>query len=223
MINKLHARLYRPEMGWDPVPADHAQQYAEKEWRHVDETVLDFIEANAGSLAGKEVLDLGAGPGHYTAALMRRGAAVTWYDISFRYQELAKLHIAATGIHGEIHYDLGYMDEAPERLGRQFDLVFNRIAWYYSFNDATFARTIVRLLRPGGWAYVDTHHSTTLRHSTRTVRLQTWLNDNLAIKIGHPYPPHGRLARLFLRFPAREMLVDYRVADNDRILFQKAC
>ena len=27
MINWLFSRVQRPERGWDPVPADHAQQY----------------------------------------------------------------------------------------------------------------------------------------------------------------------------------------------------
>ena len=48
------------------------------------------------------------------------------------------------------------------------------------------------------------------------------ITDVAGIKVGHPYPPRGRLARLFLRYRLAQLQVDYRVSTNDRILFQKA-
>jgi hypothetical protein len=44
MINRIHAMLYRPERGWDPVPAEYAQKYATVQWQKLDEKLLDTLE-----------------------------------------------------------------------------------------------------------------------------------------------------------------------------------
>ena len=223
MINRIHAHLHRPEKGWDPVPAEHVRSYGEAEWRAVDETLLDELGSWVGGYAGKRVLDLGGGPGQYSAAFARRGARVTWHDVSRRYLDMAKEKIGAQGLDAQVHFSLGYLDEAPRLLFEPFDLVFNRICWNYGIGDASFADLVYRLARPGGWIYVDTHHSGARRGvASRSVRVRTWLNDQLAIKIGHPYPPHGRVARLFQRYPLRRLIVDYRLPENDRVLLQKS-
>lgn len=93
-------------------------------------------------------MDLGGGPGQYSVAFARRGASVTWLDVSHNY-----LHIAQQKAHEadvEITFVLGYMDEAPRILGKQFDLVFNRVCFCYSWNDALFVAVIYRLMRLGG-------------------------------------------------------------------------
>lgn len=223
MINKLHARLNRPEHGWDPVPTRHAVRYGEKEWQGVDETLLKDLEHWLGGISGKQILDLGGGPGQYSAAFARRGAQVTWHDVSRGYRDMAMARIGELGLAGQVSYSLGYMDEAPRILARRYDLVFNRICWYYGFSDAGFAAALYDLVAPGGWAYIDTNHSGVGRAGMPpAARIRTWLNDRLALKIGHPYPPHGRVAQLFLCYPIQRMLVDYRSPTNDRILFQKA-
>ncbi len=222
MINRLHAFLYRPERGWDPVPSGHASTYADKEWSAgVREELLDELDAWVGGLAGKRVLDLGGGPGQYSVAFAKRGAIVTWHDVSRTYLEFARGKASANGVN--IDFSLGYMDEAPAILKTQFDLVFNRICWNYGFSDRGFAQTLFTLVKPGGIGYLDTTHSGWRRETLPTsARLRTWLNDALAIKIGHPFPPHGRLARLFSRLPIEKMLVDHAMPTNDRILFLRS-
>ncbi len=222
MINQLHALLHRPEKGWDPVPPEHAITYGEGEWQRVDEGLLDHLDHWTGGLYGKRVLDLGGGPGQYSAAFARRGAEVTWHDVSRHYRDIAQARIRALGLAERVRFSLGYLEEAPRLLTGNFDLVFNRICWYYGMSDAGFAGVVYRLIAPGGWAYVDTNHSSGRPDNLPlTVRLRTWLNDRFTIKIGHPYPPHGRVAHLFLRYPVARLLVDYRSAANDRILLQK--
>jgi 2-polyprenyl-3-methyl-5-hydroxy-6-metoxy-1,4-benzoquinol methylase len=223
MFNRLHARWRRPEEGWDPVPNAHAQSYAEEEWGRSDISLLDDLEARIGGLAGKTVLDLGGGPGHYSVAMARRGAKVTWYDVSRNYLSIARKKAAQVGLDDRIEFSLGYLDEAPQHLRQRFDFVFNRICWYYAFSDRSFAAVLVNLVEPGGFGYVDTTHSGYRRSElAASTRLRTWLNDHVAIKIGHPYPPRGRLARLFLRHPIAQLHVDYGAPMNDRLLFQKA-
>jgi len=223
MVNRLHARFHRPEDGWDPVPAAHAAEYGEQEWCRVDEGLLDELESHLGGFGGKNILDLGGGPGHYTVAMARRGALVTWHDVSRNYLELARKKAAEAGLVTSIHFSLGYLDEAPRLLNERFDLVFNRICWYYAFNDASFADAVYTMVKPGGHAYVDTTHSGYRRSALSASALaRTWLNERTGFKIGHPMPPHGRVARLFLRRPMKRVTLDYAAADNDRIFFEKA-
>lgn len=223
MFNRLHARLHRPENGWDPVPAAHAASYGAGEWSRIDQALLDDLSQRIGGFAGKSVLDLGGGPGQYSAAIAQRGARVTWHDVSRTYLNMSKSRAEALGLLEKIKFSLGYLDEAPRLLGERFDFVFNRICWYYAFGDRSFAAVVYALVKPGGFGYVDTTHSSFQREGlSSSARLRTWLNDRTAIKIGHPYPPRGRLARLFLRHEIEHLSVDYRTSTNDRILFQRA-
>lgn len=222
MINKIHARLHRPEKGWDPVPAAHAASYGADEWRMVDNRLLDELEARLGTFRGKTVLDLGAGPGQYSVALAKRGALVTWHDISTTYLQMARAKATEHGVADNMRFSLGYLDEAPKLLSDRFDFVFNRICWNYGLDDASFAHTVYEMVRPGGHGYVDTTHSDFQRHAlSRGARLRTWINDRTGLKIGHPFPPHGRLAQLFLRQPVKHLSIDYSAPLNDRVFFEK--
>ncbi len=128
----------------------------------------------------------------------------------------------AFAVADKIQFSLGYLDEAPNLLPDSYDLVFNRICWYCGFSDRSFAEVVYRMVRHGGYGYVDTNHLGFKREHLSTSSLfRTWLNDTLAIQIGHPFPPHGRLARLFLRYPLKRLVVDYQSPLNDRILFEK--
>lgn len=224
MINQLHARMRRPERGWDPVPAAHAAEYGAGEHRlGADQGLLDELESLTGGWAGKSVLDLGGGPGHYAIAMAQRGARVTWHDVSARYAEMSRQKAVEAGVLDRITFSLGYLDETPPQWQGTFDLVFNRICWYYCIDDRSFAKTFYGLVRPGGFGYVDTTHSGYQRDRlSATARARTWLNERTGIKIGHPYPPHGRIASLFGAMPVARLWADYRMPTNDRVLFQKA-
>lgn len=222
MINRLLARFRRPEKGWDPVPEEHVHKNATSEWnKGVDVALLDLLNQWVGGLSGKRVLDLGGGPGHYSVAFAARGADVTWYDVSTRYERYASAKAVEEGV--KVRFVLGHMDEAVDVLRSEYDLVFNRICFNYGWNDFSFARTIFQLVRAGGVGYVDTNNSL-FQAETATVskRFRVWLNSNLGLKIGNPYPPHGRLARCFLRRNPENLLIDYSSCFNDRVLFRKS-
>jgi hypothetical protein len=40
-------------------------------------------------------------------------------------------------------------------------------------------------------------------------------------KIGHPYPPHGRIAKLIQAHPVKKMIVDYSSEFSDIVMFVK--
>lgn len=223
MINLIHARFHRPEKGWDPIPPAYAANYSDGQWSSIDHGLLDELERLVGGFAGKTILDLGGGPGQYALAMVQRGGIVTWHDVSSTYMNMSRRKASEMGLAYKIRFSLGYLDEAPRLLGEQFDFVFNRICWYYGFADSSFADVIYAMVKPGGFAYVDTTHSGFQREQlSRAARVRTWLNDCTGLKIGHPMPPHGRLARLFVRRPMARITIDYRYPWNDRIFFQKA-
>ncbi|MDX1609670.1 MAG: bifunctional 2-polyprenyl-6-hydroxyphenol methylase/3-demethylubiquinol 3-O-methyltransferase UbiG, partial [Halofilum sp. (in: g-proteobacteria)] len=63
---------------------------------------LGWIEARAGGLAGKRVLDVGCGGGILAEALARRGATVVGIDLAGEALEVARRHAAEAGL--EIDY-----------------------------------------------------------------------------------------------------------------------
>jgi 2-polyprenyl-3-methyl-5-hydroxy-6-metoxy-1,4-benzoquinol methylase len=155
LINWLSSQLHRPEKGWDPVPSSHVQTYGDAEWRAGARTeTLDLLEKWLGGFAGKSVLDLGGGPGQYTIAFAKRGANVSWHDVSARYRDYTSRRADEAGV--KVSFSVGYMDEASSILGRKFDLVFNRICWCYGRGDRSFADTFWDLVAPGGIGYIDT-------------------------------------------------------------------
>lgn len=222
MLNAIHSMFHRPERGWDPVPPDHVAYYTEYAWQGYDEDTLDELEREIGSLRGLRVLDLGGGPGQYTVGLARRGCDVVWHDISRRYRDFAAGRAEQAGVLDRVEFSIGYMDEAPLLLKRQFDLVFNRVCFYYGLNDSSFTEIIFSLVRPGGYGYIDTHHSGFKRNELSAAgRFRTVLNETIGLKIGHPHPPRGRIPAILAKMPIERMSVDFSMDDNDRIIFKK--
>jgi SAM-dependent methyltransferase len=218
MINRLHAYLHRPEAGWDPVPPGYAATYAAGEWSHQDGAALDRVEGWLGGLAGKRVLDLGAGPGHYAVALARRGADVTWHDISRTYETISRQRSAEAGV--SLRFSLGYLEDAVKFVPEPFDLVWNSICWNYCMDDRAFSTLVYDLIKPGGAAYIDAN-VTEFAQGGPWGQVTSRLNTIAWVKIGHPYPPRGRVASLFQRFPFERMIIDQSLPGNDRVFVQK--
>jgi SAM-dependent methyltransferase len=144
---------------------------------------------------------------------------VVWHDVSRTYLEIARNRAAASG--AQVEFSLGYLEDARRFQSTPFDLVFCRVCWNYCRSDRRFARLIYSLLKPGGAAYIDCHTPAFAR-ATGLRSLQSYLNSALRFKVGHPYPPRGRIASLFHAFPAERMSVDYASEWNDRVLFVKS-
>jgi 2-polyprenyl-3-methyl-5-hydroxy-6-metoxy-1,4-benzoquinol methylase len=219
MINQIHQALLRPETGWDPVPSSHAAVYAPFAWDHVlDEGVIDRIESVAGSIAGKRVLDLGGGPGQYSVAFAKRGADVTWHDVSAGYQSFSMEKAAVAGV--SIFFSLGYLENALRLGENRFDLVFCRSCWCYSVADGPFACLVYRLVKPGGFGFVNTPISQKTNASAMR-RAQRFLYERWGYKIGHPIPTAGRVEGLFRKLQAEVLQTRLLPNNEEEVLFRK--
>ena len=217
-INLVHSLLHTVESGWDPISAAYADQYAESAWREDCEQCLARLEEMMGGLAGKRVLDLGGGAGQYSILLAKKGAQVTWHDVSRRYRAIAQRRAADARV--SVQFSLGYLESAKYLAPVPFDLLFCRLCWRYCRNDRKFAALVYSLVRPGGWGYVESN--TPLFLPPRGAeRLRYWINDRLWWKIGHPSPPHGRIAYLIQRYPLCELVLDYSSRESDFVIFRK--
>jgi 2-polyprenyl-3-methyl-5-hydroxy-6-metoxy-1,4-benzoquinol methylase len=222
MLNFLFSRINTVASGWDPVGEEHVARYAQAEWDlGADKALIGQLnDWLPGGLSGKTVLDLGGGPGQYAVALAKTGASVTWHDVSVRYMAIARRKADEHGV--AIEFSHGYLDDAPHLLGRQFDLVFNRICWNYGRGDGSFAKVVYALVKPGGVGYVDANNSTFMFDSmSGSAKFRSWLNARFRWKIGHPFAPRGRIARLFASMPVEKMLIDHSAPVNDRVVFRK--
>ncbi|MBN2354049.1 MAG: class I SAM-dependent methyltransferase [Spirochaetales bacterium] len=206
MINRLLKLIRRPERGWDPIPETYAREYAEIAYRAP--VAVEKFDSLLRCLEGKArpaVLDLGAGPGHNSLYFALRGCRVTWHDVSSRYLAIARRAFAEKGL--ECRFALGYLEEAAGT----YDLVLVSQCWNYCLNDSGFARKLFSLLKPGGIVYATINNEIFFRE--KNVRLNTLkryarifqflLNSWLNVKIGHPFPSHAKIKRVFSRLDKR--------------------
>jgi 2-polyprenyl-3-methyl-5-hydroxy-6-metoxy-1,4-benzoquinol methylase len=200
MINTLKYILQRPEKGWDPVDREYALSYAEAEYKNFNIDLVDDVEKYCGGVTGRRILDLGAGPGQYSIEFAKRGAQVFWHDISQNYYSIALAHAQSTGV--TLNYSMGYLEDAAGT----YDIVFNRICWYYCMNDSRFARKIYSLVKDNGYGYCVINNENILKRNTckgikrKLISMQFELNDKLGLKIGHPHPSHKKIEKVFSRF-----------------------
>lgn len=137
------------------------------------------------SVAGARVLDLAAGSGAFTAALLRAGAReVVWQDRDVRFHEIARQHLE-----GDTRVEFRLEDMA--NVDGVFDVVVLRDALHWAPDEARLVRTIAAALREGGW-FVLTNHN--WRRPLETVR--PWWR-----AIAHLVTPVAALALRRKRFP----------------------
>jgi SAM-dependent methyltransferase len=217
-INLLHSLFCRVERGWDPIPADYAEQYAKLAWKERSPALVDQLEQRVGGLRDRRVLDLGGGPGQYSVLFAQRGAQVTWHDVSRTYQKIAMRYAHEAGV--KLTLSLGYLEAANVLAANPFDLVFCHICWYYGRSDRGLARLVYSLVKPGGIGCVVCNTAAFAKPQGLR-RIQYWLNARLWWKIGHPMPPRGRIGELIGLHPVQDMHLDYSSKQRDIVVFVK--
>lgn len=219
MINRLHRLLHDPKQGWDPISASYAEQYA-GEVAGVDLSIVKRVEAAVGGLEHRRVADVGSGPGQYGIAFGKRGAQVTCVDVSGRYLEIARRGFGAAGLSAE--FVLAYMEDLGKIACGEFDVVFNNVCWYYCTGDYGFARSLLRATKPGGILFVRVQNAESHVHAQAGRRVRYWMHKRLGWKMGHLFPPRGRVEQAFRRTGLCETTADYSDPGMDLVLVRKS-
>jgi len=131
----------------DGYQAEHGEQLAEESlawgvWA-IPESQLGVL----GDVRGRDVLELGCGAAHWSAALAQRGARPVAMDLSERQLAHARRVVAEAGVHVPLVH--GSAERAPF-ADASFDVVFcDHGATSFARPERTVAEA-ARLLRPGG-------------------------------------------------------------------------
>jgi SAM-dependent methyltransferase len=126
-------RLFRNERD-DPEPF----------YTWLAEELAADLERRHGPLAGRTLLDLGCGPGYYTAALRARGATVVPVDNNAE-------ELGPAPPQGAVLADAGSL---PLEDGAVDGVVCSNLLEHTPDAEAVI-REIERVLRPGGWGYLS--------------------------------------------------------------------
>ena len=225
----LHQHFHRLQNGYDPIDPQYASKYSAGEWSYYDAgnvaRVIEKLEKRLGSLAGKRILDLGAGPGQYAVAFAQKGGVVTWHDPSRSYMGIAQAHAVAKGV--SCNWSLGYLEDAAKFKAQPFDLVFCRICWYFCVSDSRMARLIFSIIKPGGAAWIDIPTSAwSQANQCRKGHLAGLANGlfykiykHTGIKFAYLMPEPGKITKLFCQYDMAHLEVDQETLEKELVFF----
>ena len=102
-----------------------------------------------GDLPGKRLLDVGCGPGTYTAVLATMGANTWGFDISPVAIERAKITAEANGVADRCHFQVASATDIP--FDREtFDIVFCGQVIHHLWKYPNVDSELHRVIKPGG-------------------------------------------------------------------------
>ena len=133
---------------WDP----------ESEFRplhQINPLRLEWIEQCAGSLDGRQVVDVGCGGGILSEAMARRGAQVLGVDLAERSLKVAQLHAMEAGLQNVQYREVAAEALAAEQPGR-FDVVTCMEMLEHVPDPGAIVEACATLVRPGGWVFLST-------------------------------------------------------------------
>ncbi|MBU1726417.1 MAG: class I SAM-dependent methyltransferase [Candidatus Omnitrophica bacterium] len=113
----------------------------------------DFILDKSLPVVGK-ILEIGTGKGHFALSLAKRGFSFVSIDISEEEQRIAKLNLQYFGLEKQAIFRI----ENAEHLSfpdQSFDSICSVNVFHHLENPVAVLNEIVRLLRPGGKAFLS--------------------------------------------------------------------
>jgi 2-polyprenyl-3-methyl-5-hydroxy-6-metoxy-1,4-benzoquinol methylase len=209
----------------DPVNHDYAISYSTHEFENFDQDLLDLFLSYFNNIDGKNILDLGAGPGQFSIKFLEYNANVTWFDLSNNYLNIFLSKLNEYNFNSnKINYKIGYLDD----INGNFDIVFNRICWNYCLNDLNFAKKIYSITNYGGAAFLIINNEQFFFNSLikynflkkNILIILHFLNDYFNIKLNHSFISHRKLFKIFSNFQFTEFKITY-YKNNTLIYFIK--
>jgi SAM-dependent methyltransferase len=120
-------------------------------------TIRPFELLEVGDVTGRDLVHLQCHFGLDTLSWARRGARATGLDLSEAAVAQAGRLAEETGV--AARFVAADVYDAPEALGETYDIVYSGIGALVWLPDLTrWARTVARLLRPGGFLYLAELH-----------------------------------------------------------------
>jgi len=195
MISYIISKL-RLLLNPDPISIKYALKYIDDAYtgKQFDEKLIK-ITGEYINQGKTEILDLGAGPGLYCKRFYDLGAQVTWHDISIKYQ------VSAFTLMKINNQDWNFKLNIIDNIDGKYDIIFNRVCWYYCLNDKRFLKSIYNSLNEKGLFIGVLHNENRIENSngfkSLFFKLQFILNDKFNIKIGHPPPSKQKINNIF--------------------------
>ncbi len=147
----------------DPVEIEKFQAIANRWWdpqgefgplHQINPLRVDYIERQAGGLAGKSVLDIGCGGGILAEALASRGADVTGIDMAEKSLQVAELHLHESGL--AVAYEQATAEEFAARKSARYDIVTCLEMLEHVPDPASVISAAAKLLAPEGRLVLST-------------------------------------------------------------------
>lgn len=137
----LAARWWDPESEFKPLHA-------------INPLRLGWIREHAGSLAEKDIVDIGCGGGILAESMARDGARATGIDLAEQSLTVARLHGLESGV------SVNYLAISAEQLAAerpaQFDVVTCMEMLEHVPDPVSIVHACAALVKPGGWVFFST-------------------------------------------------------------------
>jgi len=133
---------------------EFAAEYAEVIKDNVFNAQFDrpSLCALSPDVCGKQVLDMGCGPGEYTKILVEKGAEVTAIDISEKFIEIITKRFENISAYVQ-DLNLGL----PKEESGKYDIVISPLTIHYVEDLKSLFREVSRVLKPKGLFLFSTH------------------------------------------------------------------
>lgn len=147
----------------DPAEIDKFSALASRWWdpdsefkplHAINPLRLDWILSYTGSLAGKQVLDVGCGGGILSESLTQSGADVTGIDLAERSLKIARLHSLESGV--PVKYEMISAEDMADQHPGRFDVVTCMEMLEHVPDPGSIIAACAKLVKPGGWVFFST-------------------------------------------------------------------
>ncbi len=140
-FSALAARWWDPDSEFKPLHA-------------INPLRLEWIQQIAGSLAGKQVLDVGCGGGILAESMAATGATVTGIDLAEKSLKVARLHGLESGV--KVEYRAVPVEDLAREQPERYDVVTCMEMLEHVPDPASIVRACAELTKPGGWVFFST-------------------------------------------------------------------